>query len=131
MLPDNLKQIDDPIAARAVQVIYLAYLEKQVDRDLFKQMVAKSTAVEKAFNNFRARVDGKEMADSEVRKVLKQSKDSARRRAVWEASKEVGKVLEADLKELVKLRNQAAVQLGFKGEKLALATAKAAGRWPT
>ena len=53
-------------------------------------MIAKSNAVEKAFNVFRAKVDGKEMTDSEVRKVLKDSKDSARRQAVWEASKGVG-----------------------------------------
>jgi peptidyl-dipeptidase A len=54
------------------------------------------------------------MPDNEVREVLKNSKDSARRQAVWEASKKVGAVLEADLRELVKLRNQAAVKLGFK-----------------
>jgi peptidyl-dipeptidase A len=54
------------------------------------------------------------MTDNEVRKVLKNAKDSAQRKAVWEASKKVGAVLEADLRELVKLRNQAAVKLGFK-----------------
>jgi peptidyl-dipeptidase A len=106
--------IDDPIVARAIDVIYLAYLEKQVDPALLKKMTAKSNAVEKAFNVFRAKVDGKEMTDSEVRKVLKTSKNSERRRAVWEASKKVGKAVEADLKELVKLRNEAAVKLGFK-----------------
>jgi peptidyl-dipeptidase A len=107
-------QIDDPILARAVDVIYLARLEKQVDPALLKKITAKANAVEQAFNVFRANVDGKEMTDSEVRKVLKTSKDSARRRAVWEASKKVGQVVEADLKELVGLRNQAAVKLGFK-----------------
>lgn len=61
-----------------------------------------------------AQVDGKEMTDSEVRRVLKTSKDSERRRAVWEASKAVGGVVEADLRELVKLRNEAATKLGFK-----------------
>ncbi len=32
---------------------------------------------------------------------------------VWEASKGVGQIVEADLKELVKLRNQVAKGLGF------------------
>jgi peptidyl-dipeptidase A len=107
-------QIDDPIVARCIDVIYLAYLEKQVDPALLKQMVAKSNAVEKAFNEFRAKVDGKELTDNQVRTVLKTSKDSAHRRAAWEASKVVGKVVEADLKQLVQLRNQAARKLGFK-----------------
>src|ERR1700681_4322907 len=34
--------IDDPIFARAIDVIYLAYLEKQVDPALLKKMVAKA-----------------------------------------------------------------------------------------
>jgi peptidyl-dipeptidase A len=113
-LRDEAKEIDDPVLRRAVAVLYLTYLEKQVDKDLLKKMVAKANAVEKSFNVFRASVDGKEMTDSEVRKVLKESKDSARRQAVWEASKKVGAVVEADLKELVKLRNEAAKALGFK-----------------
>jgi peptidyl-dipeptidase A len=106
--------IDDPILARSVQVVYLAYLEKQVEPALLKKMVEKSNLLDKTFNNFRAKVDGKELTDGEVRKVLKNSRDSSRRQAVWEASKAVGSLLEADLKELVRLRNQAAVKLGFK-----------------
>src|SRR5262249_5546769 len=71
-------------------------------------------AVEKKFSTFRAKVDGKEIDDAEVRKVLKTSTLSERRKDVWEASKEVGKVVELELKKLVGLRNQAAKKLGFK-----------------
>jgi peptidyl-dipeptidase A len=109
------KDIDDPVLRRAVVVLYLTYLEKaHVEKELLQKMVAKANAVEKTFNKYRAKVDDKEMTDSEVRKVLKESKDSERRRAVWEASKEVGKAVEGDLKELVKLRNESALSLGFK-----------------
>jgi peptidyl-dipeptidase A len=106
--------IDDPIIKRAIDIIYLAYLEKQLDEQLLKKMTALANAVEEKFNNFRAEVDGKKMTDAEVRKVLKTSTVSARRQEVWEASKKVGEVVEAELKELVKLRNEAAVKLGFK-----------------
>ena len=105
--------LDDPILGRQIDVLYLTYLEKQVDPNLLQKITAKANAIEKAFNVCRARVDGKEMTDSEVRKVLKESDDSVRRKAVWEASKDVGSVVEQDLKELVKLRNQAARALGF------------------
>jgi peptidyl-dipeptidase A len=104
----------DPTLAREIDVLYLMYLEKQVDPALLRKITAKANAVEKAFNAFRAKVDGREMTDSEVRKVLKASKDSAERRRIWEASKAVGPVVEADLKELVRLRNEAARALGFK-----------------
>jgi peptidyl-dipeptidase A len=106
--------IDDKVIARAIDVIYLAYLEKQLDQELLKKMTALANAVEQKFNTFRARVDGKEMTDAEVRKVLKTSKISERRREVYEASKEVGKVVEPELRQLVKLRNEAAAKLGFK-----------------
>ena len=54
-----------------------------------------------------------QITDSEVRRVLKESRDSAERKAVWEGSKGVGPLVEADLKALVKLRNEAARKLGF------------------
>jgi peptidyl-dipeptidase A len=110
----KVEKIDEPVLARQLDVLYLMYLEKQVDPALLRKITAKANAIEKAFNVYRARVDGQEMTDSAVRKVLKESEDSARRKAVWEASKGVGPVVEADLKELVKLRNQGARALRFK-----------------
>jgi peptidyl-dipeptidase A len=108
------KDIDDPILARAIDVLYLLYLEKQVDTALLKKMVARANTVEKKFNEFRAKVEDKEMTENDVRKILKNSTETAQLKSVWEASKAVGGVLDADLRELVKLRNQAAVELGFK-----------------
>jgi len=107
-------EIEDKIVAREIDVLYLMYLEKQVDPALLKKISAKANAVEQKFNVFRAKVDGKELTDSEVRDVLKKSGDSARRQAVWEASKVVGAEVEKELKELVGLRNEMAKQLGFK-----------------
>ncbi len=106
--------IDDKLIARAVDVLYFLYLEKQVDPELLKKITAKANAVEQKFNVYRATVDNSEMRDSQVRDVLKNSMDSGQRKKVWEASKGVGASVEVDLKELVKLRNQAATELGFK-----------------
>ncbi len=113
-IKDSRGKIDDKILAREIIVLYLMYLEKQVDPALLKKITAKANVVEQKFNVFRASVDGKEMTDSQVREVLKKSTDSDLRRKVWEASKVVGQNVEADLKELVALRNEAAKQLGFK-----------------
>jgi peptidyl-dipeptidase A len=104
----------DKLVARQIHLLYLAALEKQVDPELLKKMTAKANAIEQAFNVFRANVDGREMPDSEIKKVLKDSKSSAERQAVWEASKKVGAKVERDLHELVLLRNESAQQLGFK-----------------
>jgi peptidyl-dipeptidase A len=111
---EHKTEIDDPVTARAIDVLYLLYLEKQVDPSLLKRMVDLANSVEEKFNVFRARVDGKELTDNEVRSVLRTARDSARLRAVWEASKAVGSEVAPALRELVGLRNQAARQLGFK-----------------
>ena len=105
--------LKDPILAREIHVLYLQYLDKQVDPELLKQMVLKSNTIEWAFNVYRPTLSGKELTTNDVRRVLRESKDSAERQAVWEASKGVGPIVEKDLRELVKLRNQAARKLGF------------------
>ncbi|HOB76786.1 MAG TPA: M2 family metallopeptidase [Phycisphaerae bacterium] len=113
---DDLKKADpkpDPLAVRQIDLIYLEYLGKQVDPELLKRITAKSTAITQAFNVYRAEVNGRKLPDSEVEKILKENRDSQYRRAVWEASKGVGAVVEKDLKELVALRNEAARKLGF------------------
>ncbi len=106
-------RVADPLLARQIAVLYREYLGKQVEPELLKKMLAKSNAVERAFNVFRPMVDGKALTDNDVRRILRESHDSAERRAAWEAGKKVGPVVVGDLKELVGLRNQAARKLGF------------------
>ncbi len=106
-------RIADPVLARTIAVLHLQYLDKQVEPALLRQMTAKANAIEKAFNVFRAEVGGKSLTDGEVRQILKKSKDSEQRQAVWEASKRVAAAVEADLRDLVRLRNEAASGLGF------------------
>jgi peptidyl-dipeptidase A len=108
------RPIRDPLVARQIAVLYLQYLPQQIDHELIKEMSALSNAVEKAFGVYRAKVGGKDLTENEVRDVLRTSRDSAQRRAVWEASKAVGPIVEADLKKLARLRNRAARKLGFK-----------------
>ena len=113
-------QIDDPVTKRAIDVIYLVCLEKQVDTDLLKEMTKLSNEIEEVFSNFRAKIPDpkaeggfKKLSDAEVRKILKTSTISERRQEVYEASKVLGKEVAPGLKKLVKLRNETAKKLGF------------------
>ncbi len=103
----------EPLLTRQIDLLYLEYAAKQLDPELLKRITAKSSTINQAFNVYRAKVRDQELTDSAVRKVLRESRDSAYRRAVWEAAKGVGAVVEKDLKQLVKLRNEAARKLGF------------------
>src|SRR5436190_994969 len=50
------RPIPDPTLARQIAVLYLLYLEKQVDPELLRRITAKANAIEKAFNAYRAQV---------------------------------------------------------------------------
>ncbi|MSQ94895.1 MAG: peptidase M3 [Gemmataceae bacterium] len=111
-------KLDDPVAKRAIDVVYLMLLEKQLDEELLKEMNKLSNEIELVFTNFRAKIsDGKGgqqvLEDNKVREILKTSTLSERRKEAWEAAKELGKEVEPGLKKLVKARNQAAKKLGF------------------
>jgi peptidyl-dipeptidase A len=106
--------IKDTLLQRQLIIIYNNYLTNQNDTTLMRNIVEKAAAVQNKFNVFRPIIDGKEVSDNDIENILKTEKNSAKRQKAWEASKEVGKAVAADVIELVKLRNEAARQLGFK-----------------
>jgi peptidyl-dipeptidase A len=106
--------IEDELLARQIEVLFLYYQEKQVDPALLARITSKANAIEQAFNVFRAEIGGEKLTDSQVREILSKSKDLPRRQAAWEASKKVGAAVQADLADLVRLRNEAATALGYK-----------------
>ena len=103
-------KIDDKVLAREIDVLYLQYLEKQVDPALMKRMTAKATRSKRHSTSSGQRSAAKSLTDSEVRQILQKSKDSAERQAVWEASKRVGPTSKTTCRDLVRLRNEAATQ---------------------
>ena len=105
--------VSDPLLAREIDVLYRQYLSRQIPPELLKRILAQENAIQRAFNVFRPTLDGRETTDNDLRRILTESRDSHELRAAWEAGKKVGPVVVADLKELVKLRNQAARRLGF------------------
>jgi peptidyl-dipeptidase A len=105
--------IKDSLLIRQLALLYNSYLTNQIDTALTRKIVEKGAEIAKEFNTFRPTLDGKEVDDNAIDKILKDEKNSDRRRRAWEASKEVGKLVAADVIELVKLRNSAARQLGF------------------
>ncbi|MFH1438367.1 MAG: M2 family metallopeptidase [Pseudomonadota bacterium] len=105
--------IVDPLLKRQLDIIHNDFLANQLPPDLMEKMVKLSTEIEKTFNTARGVVDDKEYSRNDVVEVLKNSKDNKLRRKVWEAHKEVGVKVADKLVELIKLRNEAAKQLGF------------------
>jgi peptidyl-dipeptidase A len=106
--------IKDSLLHRQLIILFNSYVSNQNDTALTRKIVEKAAAIQNKFNVFRPQVDGKELDDNEIENALRTEKNSARREKIWEASKEVGKAIATDVIELVKLRNEAARQLGFR-----------------
>ncbi len=105
--------IKDSLLHRQLIIVYNNYLKNQIDTTLMRQLVEKQAAISEKFNNFRGKIEGKEYADNDLRAMLKNERNSEKRKQAWEASKQVGREVASLVIELVKLRNQAAKQLGF------------------
>jgi peptidyl-dipeptidase A len=105
--------ITDPILKRQLEIIYLGYLGKQLDEQKIKKIIEIQTDVEKRYNVFRAVFDGKPYTDNQLEEILQSSTDSKVLEQAWKASKEVGKKVAEDVLKLVRLRNEAARDLGF------------------
>ena len=59
-------------------------------------------------------VAGRPVDDNEIKRILRESDEVAERRAAWEASKTVGASVADDVRELARLRNEAARSLGYR-----------------
>ncbi len=107
------KKVRDPRLAREIEKLYLNYLQNRVKPALLEQIVALDTKVQETYNNYRGTVDGRKITVSDVYTIMTTETDVAKREAAWRASKQVGDVIIEDLLTLVRLRNQAARQVGF------------------
>ena len=114
-LGDALKAggVGDETLQRQLVLLHHNFQAHQIPPETIERMVRIEKGLESRFNNFRALLGGERVSDNHIRQVLHRSQDVAERRAAWEASKQIGAEVVADLIELVKIRNAAARDLGF------------------
>jgi peptidyl-dipeptidase A len=105
--------VADPLLRRQLELLLNSHRAKQLAPALIERQVLLEKKLEAAFTNFRADLDGERVSDNAILEVLARSDDTAKRHRAWAASKQVGAVVEADLLELVRLRNEGARELGF------------------
>ncbi|MFN2588408.1 MAG: M2 family metallopeptidase [Actinomycetota bacterium] len=105
--------VHEDLLRRQLEVLRLSLTGNQMDEEQRLEMVTLSTAVEGDFAAYRPEVDGRRLTENDVETILKESSDEDERRRVWEASKEIGRVVAGRVRELARLRNQIARDLGF------------------
>src|SRR5690606_21893856 len=94
-------------------VLDLTFTGNLLPDETIRDLTRREAELEQTFYTFRARLDGEEASNNQLLQILRTERDSARRRAVWEASKEIAREVAEPLRELVRRRNEAARGLGF------------------
>ncbi len=107
-------QVRDVALARQLNIMYRSFLRGQADPELLDRIVELEADVEQLFNNHRSKLGDKTLSENDIRQILSTTKDSAEAEAAWKGYMEIGVKEEANLRELVGLRNKLAKQLGFK-----------------
>ena len=105
--------VHEQVLRRQLEVLRLSLTGNQMSEEQRLEMVTLSTAVESDLAAYRPEVDGRRLTENEVDAILKTSTDEDERRRAWEASKEIGAVVAGRVRELARLRNQVARDLGF------------------
>ena len=105
--------VTDPALSRQLDRLYYSYLQSRVEPELLRKMVDLDTDITERYNNYRSTIDGREVTQSDIYRIMTTTKDCVLRKKTWLASKQVGNVIIDDLLKLVRMRNRAARQLGF------------------
>src|SRR5262245_17844913 len=98
----------DGLVRRQLDLLQAAMLPNQVPEELRRRIVELEVAVESRYAQYRGELRGEPVDDNAILRILRTSDDALERREAWEASKTIGAVVADDVRELARLRNEAA-----------------------
>lgn len=107
------EEIHDPLVKRQLEILHLSLTANQMNEEDRAELVQLASSIESQFASFRPTVGGRALNDNEIDEILRTSSDTAYRHSVWTASKQVGHRVAESIRELVRLRNKVARDLGF------------------
>lgn len=99
---------------RRLDLLRDAFLPSQVPAGLRARIIELEASVEMRFSQHRGEIAGRRVDDNEIKRILRESDDTAERCAAWEASKTIAAVVADDVRELARLRNTAAHAVGYR-----------------
>ncbi len=94
-------------------ILYQAASSPQTIKDTVNKRIAAETAQTQTLFGYTYKLNGKPISTNEIDELLVNETDLSKRKAVWEASKEVGPSLKPGLVDLRRLRNSVVQALGY------------------
>lgn len=121
--PDVIKEAQEllkhsadltPLSVRELKQVLLNAAEGPMTNPfLVERRIQAETRQASFLNSFQFKLKGKPITANEIDNLLSSSTDLAERKAVWEASKEIGPTLSANLMNLRNLRNGVAGEMNY------------------
>jgi peptidyl-dipeptidase A len=107
------EELHEPVLRRQLEVLRLTLTSNRMDDAMREELVQLTSSVESDYATHRPIVGGKRVNDNEITEILRTSNDGSLRRSAWLASKEIGNVVASRVRELARLRNVVALELGY------------------
>ncbi len=103
-----------PLSVRELKQVLLNAAEGPMTNPfLVERRIQSETRQSSLLNSFQFKLNGKPITANEIDNLLSSSSDLKERKAVWEASKEIGKTLKENLMILRDLRNGVAGEMNY------------------
>src|SRR5947208_6575806 len=107
------KELNELTIRQLKQLLLNAAEGPMTNPDLVAKRVAAETKQASIMNGFEFKLNGQKITANQIDDKLEKSADLAERKAVWEASKEIGPVLKQNLVTLRDLRNGVAKEMQY------------------
>ncbi|MFZ5717867.1 MAG: M2 family metallopeptidase [Pseudomonadota bacterium] len=105
----------DPVTARKLKLLKLYLVAPAPDRPgAAEELAALLTKLDSTYSTGKFEHKGKPITLNDAEDILKESRDPAELKAVWEGWRTVSPVMKPDYAKFAQLSNQGAVSLGFK-----------------
>ena len=103
----------EPVLSRQLEVLRLSLTGNQMTDAQRRELVDVTGKVESEFAKYRPKVDGRSLSENDIQSILETSDDSEERKRAWLASKEIGRRVGGRVRELARLHNGIALELGY------------------
>lgn len=107
-------ELRDPTIRRQLKLLALDHRPNLLPHHVIEDLVRRSNRIQSEFYTFRSQLDGREVTNNQILDILRSERDEDRRKAAWEASKQIAPRVAGPLLKLVDHRNEAARSLGFR-----------------
>ena len=105
--------IHDTVLKRQLDCLLNEFGMSQGNPENIKRIIQLESEINTSYNQYRGKVDGRELNDNEIKKMLHNELDLEMRKKAWEASKQIGQEVAQKVIEVVKLRNENARSAGY------------------